>query len=360
MIKKIKKIKNKVLIVAGGSGGHVFPGLSVAHYLIDQGYQVMWLGTSDHIEAFLVPKHGIDIKFIYIKGWRGKVIYKKLIVLFFFIFSTYQSLKIIKYWKPDVVLGMGGYVSAPVGLAAWILRIPLIIHEQNRVVGLTNRFLSILANQVLQGFPGVFKKAKMVGNPICHTILSLPNPVERWKKRTGPIRVLVIGGSKGASIFNKIIPDIAEKLMYKAIIWHQVGEKNLQDVLLNYYKFKKNNYRIVSFINDIAQAYAWADILIARAGALTVSEVAVVGLPAIFVPFTCHKDYQQYWNALPLLKFGAAKIIEEHEFTSNNIKETLESWDRVILLDMAQRAKALAIPNATQLIVQIIIQYLKK
>lgn len=354
-------MKKKILILAGGSGGHVFPGLTIARDLIYRGYQVVWLGTSNHIEASLVPKYGIDIKFIHIKGgWNTKKIYMKLIILFFFVCAIYQSFKIIKYWKPDIVLGMGGYVSGPGGIAAWILRIPLIIHEQNRVVGLTNRILSMISMQMLQGFPGLCKTSKIVGNPVRHKILSLPDPVTRWEGRTGPIRVLVIGGSQGASIFNEVIPELAEKLAQEVIIWHQVGVQHLQHVLLNYYKFKKNNYRITSFIDDMDTAYAWADVLIARAGALTVSEVAVVGLSAIFVPFQWHRDHQQYWNALPLWKIGAAEIIEQREFTSNNIRKILKSCNRKKLLDMARRSRTLAFPNATQLVVQCIIQCLKK
>lgn len=344
--------------MAGGSGGHIFPGLTIARNLIARGYQVVWLGSSDGMEASLVPKYGISMKFIHIKGWCGKRIYLRLIVPFFIIFAICEALKIMRYWKPDIVVGMGGYVSGPGGVAAWILKIPLIIHEQNRVFGITNRILSILAKKVLQGFPGVFVGAKTVGNPICNTILSIPDPIKRWKKRTGPIRVLVLGGSKGASIFNKIVPDIAEKLFGKVIIWHQVGERNLQDMLLKFYKFKQNNYRIISFINNIAQAYTWADVLITRAGALTVSEVAAVGLPAIFVPFAHHRDCQQYWNAMPLSQAGAAKIIEQKEFTSNNVSEILKVWNRSVLLDMAQRAKGLSVSDKKQLISQTIIKYL--
>lgn len=347
-------------MMAGGSGGHVFPGLSVAHYLMDCGYQVMWLGTSDCIEALLVPQHGIDIKFIRITGWHGKKIYMKLVVPLFFAVAICQSLKIIKNWKPDIVIGMGGYVSAPGGVAAWICKVPLIIHEQNRVIGLTNRFLSFLARQILQGFPGAHRNAKTVGNPVCKKILSIPNPFVRWKNRTGPIRILVIGGSKGASIFNNVIPDVANKLFRQVIIWHQVGENNLREVLLNYYNFKKKNYRITPFIHDIAQAYIWADLLIARAGALTVSEISVIGLPAIFVPFMYHKDYQQYWNALPLVQAGSARIVEQQEFTSENLIQILDTWDRIELLDMAQRARALAKPNAVQLFSQIIMKHLTK
>lgn len=352
--------KKKIMIVAGGSGGHVFPGLSVAHYLIDNGYQVVWLGTSDRIEAKLVPQYGIDIKFIYIKKWCGEKLYIKCTMLFFIFLAIYQARKIIKYWQPDIVLGMGGYVSGPGGLAAWTCGIPLIIHEQNRVIGLTNRYLSIFSKKVLQGFPGTFPNAKIVGNPIRHTILAVPNPSKRWKGRVGPIRVLVIGGSQGAHILNKIIPNMAEKLSNKLIIWHQVGEQDFKKVTRAYRKIKQSYHRIVKFIDDIAQAYAWADILISRSGALTVSEVSVVGLPAIFVPFIHHKDRQQYWNAVPLVQVGAAKIIEQQNFTSDTVSTMLSSWDRKTLCSMAQRARSIAIPNATQQVSQTIIEYLKK
>jgi len=352
--------KKKIMIVAGGSGGHVFPGLSVAHYLINHGYQVVWLGTADRIESKLVPQYGIDIKFIRINGWNGEKLHIKCIMPLFICLAIYQARKIIKYWKPDIVLGMGGYVSGPGGLAAWTCGIPLIIHEQNRIIGLTNRYLSIFSKKVLQGFPGTFPNAKMVGNPIRRAILAVPNPSRRWKGRVGPIRVLVIGGSQGAHILNKTIPNMAEKLSDKLIIWHQVGEQDFKKVIWAYQKIKQSYHRIVKFIDDIAQAYAWADILISRAGALTVSEVSIVGLPAIFVPFIHHKDRQQYWNAVPLVQAGAAKIIEQQNFTSDVVSAMLESWDRKTLCSMAQRARSIAAPNATQQVSQVIIEYLKK
>ncbi|WP_159714730.1 undecaprenyldiphospho-muramoylpentapeptide beta-N-acetylglucosaminyltransferase [Blochmannia endosymbiont of Camponotus nipponensis] len=352
--------KKRIMIVAGGSGGHVFPGLSVAHYLISNGYQVIWLGTSDRIEAKLVPKYGIDIDFIRVKRWYGEKLYIKCIMPLFTFLAVCQARKIIKYWKPDIVLGMGGYVSGPSGLAAWTCGIPLIIHEQNRIIGLTNRYLSIFAVKVLQGFPSTFPNAKMVGNPIRRTILAVPSPFKRWQGRVGPIRVLVIGGSQGAHILNKIIPNMAEKLSNRLIIWHQVGEQDFKKVIWAYQKIKQNDHRIVKFIDDIAQAYAWADVLISRAGALTVSEVSIVGLPAIFVPFIHHRDRQQYWNAVPLVQVGAAKIIEQQNFTSDSVSTVLESWDRKTLCNMAQRARSIAIPNATQQVSQTIIEYLNK
>lgn len=351
-----------IMIIAGGSGGHVFPGLSVAHYLMDNGYKVVWLGTEDNIESKLVPKNGISIKFVCIQGFRGKKIYQKLTVLLFFMFfAMYQSLKIIKFWKPDVVLSMGGYVSGPSSLTAWLCGIPVVIHEQNKILGLTNRYLSFVAKKILQGFPGVSSRAITVGNPVRLKILSISDPLERLKNRMGPVRLLVIGGSKGAHIFNKVVPKIAEKLSNRLIIWHQSGEQDLEDVIRAYNKVKENNsYKVVSFIDNMDQAYAWADVVIARAGALTVSEIACVGLAAIFVPFDYHKDRQQYWNAMTLETVGAAKIVDQRQFTIDYISKILKSWNRSILLNMAQKAKIVSNPNSTQLVAQIVIQCLKK
>lgn len=356
----VDKSVKKIMIIAGGTGGHVFPGLAVAHFLLKNGYNVVWLGTVDNIEAKLVPSYGIEIKFIYIKSGFGKKIYKKVVLLFFLIlFALYQSIKIIKCWKPDVVLSMGGYISGPSGVAVWLHGIPLIIHEQNRVIGLTNRFLCFFSKKVLQGFPDTIPDAVTVGNPIRSRILSLPNPESRWKDRTGPIRILVIGGSQGANIFNRIIPKVAKILADKLIIWHQSGIKDFNNVKRIYHKTQTNYYKIESFVYNIEQAYLWADLVISRSGALTVSEIACVGLPAIFVPFMYHKDRHQYYNAESLQQIGAAKIIEEQKFTINYLSTILESLNREQLLDMAKKAKNLAMPNATQLVVKTIVRYLK-
>lgn len=355
------KVSNKtVMIMAGGSGGHIFPGLSIARHLIKDGYNVVWLGALNSIESKLVPDYGIDIKFIQIQGLRGKKIYRKFFVLLYaFFLSLFQALKIIRFWKPDIVLGMGGYVSGPGGLAAWLCGIPLIIHEQNKVIGLTNWFLSFFAKKVLQGFPkSVVQRAIIVGNPVRSAILSIPDPIDRWKNRIGPIRVLVMGGSQGAHVFNLIMPKIARKFSDKLVIWHQSGKKDFKNVIKSYQKIKKNHYRIESFIKNIDKAYEWADLVISRSGALTVSEIACAGLPAIFIPFPFHQDRQQYWNAIALERIGAAKIIEQRAFTIHYISMILESLNRKTLLDMANRAKSLAIPNATQLVTRIIIQYL--
>ncbi|URJ25408.1 undecaprenyldiphospho-muramoylpentapeptide beta-N-acetylglucosaminyltransferase [Candidatus Blochmannia ocreatus (nom. nud.)] len=353
--------RKTIMIAAGGSGGHIYPGLSVAHYLISCGYKIIWVGSPNRIESTLVPKNKINIKFIRVKPWYGEKIYVKCVMPIFILSGIYQAQKVIKNCKPDIVLGMGGYVSGPVGLAAWMSGIPLIIHEQNKIIGLTNKYLSVFAKQVLCGFPNTFAKAKFVGNPIRNTILCVSHPSIRWKNRTGPIRVLVIGGSQGSHILNKILPNIAAQLTNKLIVWHQAGEKELKQVINAYKAICYNScsrHKIVKFIDNIAQAYSWADILISRSGALTVSEVSVVGLPAIFVPFASHKDYQQYWNAVPLVQIGAAKIIEEKYFTSDYVSAVLISWNRKILYNMAKRARSIAIPNATKRVSQIIIKYL--
>lgn len=347
-----------IMIIAGGSGGHIFPGLSVAVLLMKFGYNVVWLGAVNNVESRLVPLYGIDIKYIRIKGWQNKKIYEKIIVLFFVFLSMCQSLKIIRFWKPDVVLSMGGYVTGPSGLVTWLLGIPLIIHEQNRIIGLTNRFLSFFAEKRLQGFPNTMPNAITVGNPIRCSILSILDPESRWKGRTGPIRILIIGGSQGADIFNVVVPNVINNLSRKFSIWHQSGKKGFSYVRKAYRDCGKSNCKVESFIDNIAQAYSWADIVISRAGALTVSEIACVGLPAIFVPFFYHKDRQQYLNADLLVKKGAAQIIEEKEFTVDLVSIILDTLNRQILLIMAKRAQTAAMPCATQLIVKTIVQCL--
>lgn len=348
----------RIMVIAGGTGGHVFPGLAVAHYLIAQGWQVLWLGTADRIEAQLVPQHGIDIKFIHINGLRGQSLKVQLMAPLCIWHAVRQARNIMRAWHPDVVLGMGGYVSGPGCLAAWSYNIPIVVHEQNSVAGLTNRWLAKIACRVLQAFPGVLSNAKVVGNPVREEILALLEPAQRLCGRYGPIRVLVIGGSQGARVLNKIMPMVVARLSGRFILWHQVGKGSLMEVTHTYAQIGEFHHKIVEFIDDMAAAYAWADIAVCRSGALTVSEIAAVGLPALFVPFM-HKDRQQYWNALPLEHAGAAKIIEQPEFTVARVSEILASWDRPVLLEMAQRAREVAIPNAAEQVVREIVAVAK-
>ncbi|WP_312240263.1 undecaprenyldiphospho-muramoylpentapeptide beta-N-acetylglucosaminyltransferase [Pantoea sp.] len=337
----------RLMVMAGGTGGHVFPGLAVAHHLIEQGWQVRWLGTADRMEADLVPKHGIDIEFIRISGLRGKGI-KALLLAPVRIFNAWrQARAIMKSWRPHVVLGMGGYVSGPGGLAAWSCGIPVVLHEQNGIAGLTNKWLAKIAKKVMQAFPGAFPDAEVVGNPVRTDVLALPLPAQRLTNRSGPVRVLVIGGSQGARILNQTMPQVAARMGERITLWHQVGKGALQSVEQDYRQAGQHQHKIAEFIDDMAAAYAWADVVVCRSGALTVSEVAAAGLPAIFVPFQ-HKDRQQYWNALPLEKAGAAKIYEQPQFTADAVAETLGQWDRATLLTMAEKARQVAIPDATE------------
>lgn len=338
----------RLMVMAGGTGGHVFPGLAVAHHLMAQGWQVRWLGTADRMEADLVPKHGIEIDFIRISGLRGKGI-KALLASPVRIFNAWrQARRIMKAWQPDVVLGMGGYVSGPGGLAAWSCGIPVVLHEQNGIAGLTNKWLAKLATKVMQAFPGAFPHADVVGNPVRTDVLALRAPEQRLAGREGPIRVLVVGGSQGARVLNQTMPQVAALMGDRITLWHQTGKGAQSDVRAAYTAADgAHQHKISEFIDDMAAAYDWADVVVCRSGALTVSEVAAAGLPAIFVPFQ-HKDRQQYWNALPLEKAGAAKIFEQPQFTANAVAETLQRWDRPTLLLMAQKARQVAIPDATE------------
>lgn len=337
----------RLMVMAGGTGGHVFPGLSIAHYLIAQGWQVRWLGTPNRMEARLVPQHSIDIDFIHISGLRGEGMTAKLIAPVHIFRAWRQARRIMHAWRPDVVLGMGSYVSGPGGLAAWSCGIPLIIHEQNSIAGLTNRGLAKIARKVLQAFPGAFPHADVVGNPLRRTVISLPVPATRFFERTGPMRVLVIGGSQGAKVLNQIMPLVATRLSGQLLLWHQVGRGSLEEVNHLYASGGEMPHRVVEFIDDIAAAYAWADVAVCRAGALTVSELAAAGVPALFVPFM-HKDRQQYWNARLLERAGAAIIVEQPAFTLERVSNILTGWDRSALLSMAERARAVAITNATE------------
>lgn len=343
----------RLLVMAGGTGGHVFPGLAVAHQLMEQGWQVRWLGTADRMEADLVPKHGIEIYFIQISGLRGKGWRAQLGAPLRIWRAIRQARQIMRDYQPDVVLGMGGYVSGPGGVAAWLQGIPVVLHEQNAIAGLTNRWLSRIAAKVLQAFPGAFAKAPVVGNPVRQDVLALPEPSQRMKDRSGPLRVLVVGGSQGARVLNRTLPAVAAALGDQITLWHQVGKGALPEVEQAYQAAGATGHKITEFIDDMADAYQWADVVICRSGALTVSELAAAGVPAIFVPFQ-HKDRQQYLNGLTLEKAGAAYIIEQDQLTAERLEAQLLLLNRPQLLAMAQHARAAAIPDATDRVAAVI------
>ncbi|QYN42686.1 undecaprenyldiphospho-muramoylpentapeptide beta-N-acetylglucosaminyltransferase [Gilliamella sp. ESL0443] len=346
----------KLLVMAGGTGGHVFPGIAVAHHLMKQGWQVRWLGTADRMEAQLVPENGIEIDFIQISGLRGKGKLALLKAPYKILKAVLQARKILKAYRPDVVLGMGGYVSGPGGIAAKSLGIPVVLHEQNGIAGLTNKYLAKIATKVLQAFPTAFKNAEVVGNPVRSDLLTIEEPSERLKNRQGPIRVLVMGGSQGAKVINTVVPQAISKLSDKFIVWHQTGKGMLDDVIKSYQNCNIN--QVTEFISDVKEAYSWADIVICRSGALTVSEIEVVGIGAIFVPFM-HKDRQQFWNAKSLADIDAAKIIEQHDFNVDSLFQLLSNLSRQELVEMAVKAKSLSIINSTERVAETLISVVK-
>ena len=342
----------KLLVMAGGTGGHVFPAVAVANVLQQQGWQVEWLGTKDRMEAQLVPKHGIAIHFIEISGLRGKGIKALLAAPFKILRAILQARKIIKTYQPDAVLGMGGYVSGPGGVAAKLAGVPIILHEQNAVAGLTNKWLAKIATRVLQAFPTAFADAEVVGNPVRADLFALPTPQQRFSQREGALRILVVGGSQGARVLNLLMPKVAVQLTKDVVIRHQAGKGNSEAIKALYPQNIKVN--VSDFIDDMAAAYAWADVVICRSGALTVCEIAAAGVPAIFVPFQ-HKDQQQYLNARYLADAGAAEIIQQAELTPERVVEFLQKWERPTLLAMAEKAQSKAAPTAAQRVAETII-----
>ncbi len=354
----MKKTK-RLMVMAGGTGGHVFPGLAVAKQLQEQGWEIRWLGTADRMEADLVPKHGIEIDFIKVKGLRGQGVMRLLAAPFQIINAIMQARTHMKRWQPDAVLGMGGYVSGPGGIAAWLSGIPVVLHEQNAVAGLTNQWLSKIAKKVFQAFPGAFPQAEVVGNPVREDVTQLETPSVRMQDRQGPIRILVMGGSQGARILNQTLPSVMASLGDAYTIRHQAGKGAAQEVQAAYQQHKVANAEVTEFIDDVAEAYAWADLLVCRSGALTVSEVSAAGVGAIFVPFM-HKDRQQALNADHLVECGAAKMIEQPELTVESLTQQIRQLDRTALLEMAEQARGVAKLDADKVVAQAIVTLTEK
>ncbi len=351
-------MNKKLLVMAGGTGGHVFPAIAVAQQLQQQGWDVQWLGTADRMEAQLVPKHGIKINFIQISGLRGKGLFALLKAPFAIFRAVMQARKIIKQYQPHAVLGMGGYVSGPGGIAAKLCGVPIILHEQNAVAGLTNVWLSKIAKRTLQAFPTAFPQAEVVGNPVRQSLYAEPLPEQRYAERTGKLRLLVVGGSQGARVLNQNVPPMVARLTDKLEVRHQVGAGNVENVTALYQKLDvdtQSAVKITEFFDDMAAAYAWADLVICRSGALTVCELAAVGTPAIFVPFQ-HKDRQQFLNAKYLADVGAAKIVEQADLSPEVLVNLVENLDRAILCDMAMKAKSMATPLAAKRVADVIIE----
>lgn len=349
----------KVLVMAGGTGGHVFPGLAVAKQLREQGIEVHWLGTKQGLEAKLVPEAGIPIHFISIYGLRGKGIKSLLLAPFRLIRAMCQAMRIIHRLKPDLVLGMGGFVSGPGGLTTWLLRRPLVVHEQNAKAGLTNQCLSRLATKVLEGFPGTFlasNKVVTTGNPVRSEIAKLPAPNDRFKARHHPLRLLVLGGSLGATAINELVPKALAKcsVAERPLVRHQAGEKLFKQTL-NAYESAGVTAEVTPFIVEMDQAYAWADVVLCRAGALTIAELCACGLGAILIPYPYAVDDHQTANANFLVKHQAALLIQQSALTEEGLvtvlRELSESRERGIA--MANAAYQLRKIDATEKVLKI-------
>jgi len=349
----------RVLIMAGGTGGHVFPALAVADELRLQHCEVFWMGTENGIEARLVPAAGYPLTFIHVKGLRGNGLMGWILAPFKLLKAVYEALKAINTLKPDVVLGMGGFASGPGGLAAWLLRTPVVIHEQNAIPGLTNRLLAKLAKHVLEGFTQSFDTAQgavWVGNPVRASIEAIATPDSRFANRTGPIRLLVLGGSLGAKALNNVVPQ-AMALFYEPNLFeikHQCGERHLNDCLRNY-KNANIKAEVSAFIDDMTSAYAWADLVICRAGALTIAELAASGVGALLVPYPYAVDDHQTHNALVLMTSGAAQLIPEDTLTAELLLKELSVFidDREQLLKMANAARNQAKLGTAKLVADI-------
>lgn len=338
-----------VLIMAGGTGGHVFPALAVADELRARGVPIVWLGTRNGIEARVVRQAGYQIEWLSITGLRGKNAATLLLAPARLLVACAQACRVLWQRKPGVVLGMGGFVAGPGGLMAWMMRRPLVVHEQNAVAGLTNRMLARLAGQVLQAFPQTFNNAVTVGNPVRKDIQQLPEPDMRIGGHQGALRLLVIGGSLGAVRLNEIVPQAVSLIEPEARpeIRHQTGRNNLE-AARECYRQHDVDADVEAFIDDMAEAYGWADLVICRAGAMTVFELAAAGVGSILVPYPYAVDDHQTANAAYLVNAGAAIVKQQQDLNSEWLSDTINTLtqQRDRLVQMAIAARSMAKPGA--------------
>ena len=343
----------RVMIMAGGTGGHVFPALAVATELRGRGMDVVWLGAAGGFEERVVPEAGFRMERISIHGLRGNGLVRWLQAPFMLLLAMWQVFGALRRYRPRVVLGMGGFVTGPGGVMARMLRIPLVIHEQNAVPGMTNRLLSHIANRVLESFPGSFgssKKVSLVGNPVRAEIWQLPQPMHRMEQRASPLHLLIPGGSLGAQALNEAVPEALDKIDFsiQMEVRHQAG-RGKEETTSEAYKSIGIDAEVVPFISNMAEAYGWADLVICRAGALTVSELAAVGVGSVLVPYPHAVDDHQTLNANYLTDAGAALLVPQSELDPEALAVILKQLmsDRKRLLQMAQTARHLAKPMAT-------------
>lgn len=345
----------KILVMAGGTGGHVFPGLAVAKELSEKhNFEVLWLGTKERMEADLVPAHGFKIEFIKISGLRRNGLLRKLGAPFTILRAVFEALKVIRKFKPDVVLGMGGYASGPGGIAAKLCGIPLVLHEQNASPGITNRILSKIADKVLLGFPGAIsgKKVEYIGNPVRAEVVALNGRLPKDFNHEN-LNVLVIGGSLGAKALNDLVPKavaLANKNGARIHITHQTGKGNSSGVDAVYRSLEVENFTVCDFISDMASAYSANDVIICRAGALTLAEVSAAGMPAIFVPLPTAVDDHQTKNARYLSDNGGAVCMPQTQLTSEKLADILKDWsdNRGKISEVSRIAGSMAKLDATE------------
>jgi len=341
-----------VMIMAGGTGGHVFPALAVARVLRDRGVAVVWLGAPASMESRLVPANGFRIEWIRVRGIRGKGLLAWLRAPLSILNAVRQAVAVLRRVRPRAVLGAGGYVSGPGGIAAWLLRIPLLIHEQNAIPGLTNRALARLAVEVLEAFPGSFRAslhARTVGNPVREDIAAMPDPAVRFAGRSGPARLLVFGGSQGAQRLNVMVPQALARISSdrRPRVRHQAGERGFEAARAAY-QDAAVEAEVIPFIEDMAAAYAWADVAVCRAGAMTIAELQAAGLGALLVPLPGATDDHQRKNAQAMAATGAARVLQERDMTAESLSACIAdlSADRDRMLRMAEASRRMRIIDA--------------
>ncbi len=356
----------RALIAAGGTGGHVYPALAVADVLVDRGWSVDWVGTERGIEQRLVPGAGLTLHCLSVSGLRGKTLVPRITGFLLLIVSVWQSLRLIRRLRPDVMLGMGGYAAGPAGLAAWISRRPLVIHEQNAVAGTTNRWLAPLASRVLCGLPGGFRAqrdAQVVGNPVRPQL----RPVDRSAldhlaafNDSRPMRVLMLGGSLGAAPLNALLPPTCDLLCELGFaesitIWQQCGERNRAEADHCWQRSRFCSQRVENYIHDMEEAYQWADVVVARAGALTISELAATASPSALIPLPHAIDDHQTANAKALSEVNAAVLMPQNEATPERLAHYLASWIKnpSALAQMGRAAAAVAAVEAAQRVADV-------
>jgi UDP-N-acetylglucosamine--N-acetylmuramyl-(pentapeptide) pyrophosphoryl-undecaprenol N-acetylglucosamine transferase len=341
----------RILIMAGGTGGHIFPGLAVADEMRAAGWDVVWMGARGGMEERLVPRHGYRTALIRARAARGKGLVQKLLLPANLLYSFWESARAIHRLKPSVVLGLGGYVAFPGGMMASLLNRPLALHEQNAIAGVTNRVLAQVSDKVMVAFPQALKGAEWTGNPVRREIAAMAPPEARFRGRQGPLRILVVGGSLGAQALNEALPKAIALLAHKPVVVHQAGEKHLDALKANYAAAGVEG-ELVAFIDDMARRYAEADLVVCRAGAMTIAELSAGGMASILVPFPHAVDDHQSANARFLADSGAAVLIQQRDLAPQKLAALMASLDRGKLLEMANKARALGKPDAASVVAQ--------